>query len=249
MKRLKFIIWTICLLTLPCFIACDDDDEVYEIDMATVHESDGTFTLESDNFGNLIPSSNDLLTRNKVNVEGQRIMAYFQFNEEEGNKSSRSIKIYDLYKVLTKKLYEMPAEKEDSIGNNPVTVTSIYASHEHLNIFFTYLGNNSGIAHMVNLVTTEGSEPDAEGLLEVEFRHNKNGDIEAYPQSGWVSFELSSIPGYTDGTVKGLKVKVNNGDQIEKTYKISFPLTSSTTTENHTNPTLSFGSFSNTKAE
>jgi len=244
MKKLKFITWVLCLLTIPYFIACDDDDEVYEVDMVTVHENDGNLSIESDCYGHLSITNSDILTHYKVNKEGQRIIAYFQFNENEVQKNNRSVRIYDLYKVLTKKLYEMPVEKEDSIGNDPITVSSIYASHEHLNIFFTFLGSNSGIAHMLNLVTTEESQKDENGLLEVEFRHNLEEDNEIYPQSGWVSFELNSIPGYTEGTTKGLKVKVNNGDGEEKTYTVN--LVSSK--EDKSNK-LSLGSFSSTRTK
>ncbi len=244
MKKFKFLTWTLCLLTIPFFISCDDDDEVYEIDMATVHDSDGNLSLESDYFGYLPVSNKDILTYYKVNKEGQRILAYFQFNEDDAKKENRSIKIYDLYKVLTKKLYDMPAEKEDSIGNDPIAVSSIYTSRDHLNIFFTYLGSNSGIAHMLNLITTEESQVDENGLLEVEFRHNLEGDNEVYPQSGWVSFELSSIPGFTEGTINGIKVKVNNGNEVEKTYRINWLLT-----EKDKSNKLSFGSFSNTRTK
>lgn len=244
MKKLKFLTWTLCMLAIPFFIACDEDDEVYEIDMATVHESDGVLSLESDEYGNLPVSNSDILTHYKVNKEGQRILAYFQFNDNDAQKGDNSVTIYDLYKVLTKKLYEMPAEKEDSIGNDPIAVSKIYASRNHLNIFFTFLGSNSGIAHMLNLVTTEESQVDEEGLLEVEFRHNLEEDSEVYPQSGWVSFELSSIPGFTEGTTNGLKVKVSNGDGEEKTYKIKWILT-----EEDKDNKLSYGSFSNTKTK
>lgn len=243
MKKLKFLTWTLCLLTIPFFTACDDDDEVYEIDMATVHESEGTLSLESDYYGDISIINSDILTHYKVNKEGQRILAYFQFNDDK-SRSDRSVKVYDLYKVLTKRLYEMPAEKEDSIGNDRISVSRIYASKNHLNIFFTFLGSNSNIAHMLNLVTTEESQIDENGILEVEFRHNLEGDNEVYPQSGWVSFELNSIPGYTEGTTKSIKVKVNNGDGEEKTYKIEWQSAGEDKSSK-----LSFSSFSNTKTK
>lgn len=244
MKKLRFITWVLCLLTLPCFIACDDDDEVYEVDMATVRENEGNLSIESDYYGHLSVSNSDILTHYKVNKEGQRILAYFQLNEDEVQKKNRSVRICDLYKVLTKRLYEMPVEKEDSIGNDPIAISKIYTSREHINIFFTFLGSSSGIAHMLNLITTEESQKDENGLLEVEFRHNLEGDREIYPQSGWVSFELNSIPGYTEGTTKRLKIKVNNGGGEERSYTISL-----VSSEEDKSKKLSIESFSNTKTK
>ncbi len=250
MKKMNLIFGLLCLLTFTTFTACDDDDDnfTYYADMATVKELDGQWILQSDNCGKLVPDNSSIIKLNDAAKDGQRVIAAFNFfNEENSRNSSRSIELYDIYRVLTKDLYQMPAEKEDSIGNDPVYIKKIVSSEEHINIFFQYKGSDSGIAHFINLVTTESSAVNEEGLLDVEFRHNNEGDHPHYLQNGWVAFPLKSIPGYSENTTKGLKIKVYNGDGKEQiiTYKFN--------TENNDSDIESQGlnilSFSNTKTK
>ena len=84
--------------------------------------------------------------------------------------------------------------------------------------------------HFLNLVINdkEESAPTADEdsaedeYINLEFRHNSEGD---YPQSlgeGYVSFKLDKIKGRMEGK-KGLRIRVNTLYGGPKTYEVKFP--------------------------
>lgn len=249
MKKRNLILGLLSLLTFTTFIACDDDDSFsYYTDMATVKEQDGQWILQSDNCGNLIPDNSSIIKINDAAKDGQRVIAAFNFfNDKKSKNSSRSIELYDIYRVLTKNLYQMPDEKEDSIGNDPIYIKKIVCSTEHINIFFQYKRSNSGIAHFINLVTTESSIVNKDGLLNVEFRHNNERDHPDYIQQGWVAFPLKSIPGYTENTINGLLIKVYNGNG--ETQLITYKFKNDNNNSEKDSEGLNIPSFSSTKTK
>lgn len=251
MKKINLIIGLLCMMWVaPMLTACDDDDDFsYYTDMATVADEDGQWILQSDNGGKLIPEDASLIKAHNAEKDGQRIIAAFNFTDERNG--SNRIKLYDVYRVLTKNVYKLTEAKEDSIGNDPIAITKLFKSQDHLNIRFVYEGNASGIAHFINLVTTDQSTIDDKGLLYMELRHNNEGDHPRFRQAGWAAFPLKSIPGYEEGKIKGVKIKVNKGDGNEETIAYVFPTQQDNgqTKLKQDNKELSITSFSNTETK
>ena len=223
MKKKNLFWGLLALLTLPTtFIACDDDDDdfVYYTDMATVKDMNGQWILLGDECGELVPDNTALLKANDADKDGQRIIAAFDYDDKE-NRNNKKIELYDIYRVLTKDFYQLPENDEhkaDSIGNDPIAISRILTSPEHINIQFVINGDNSNIKHFINLISVgENPEPDASGVLKVELRHNNEGDHPRMRQWGWAAFTLKSIPGYTEGKTKKLSIKVYEGNGTEKT--------------------------------
>lgn len=255
MKKINYLFGLMCLLTLPIFIACDDDDDfTYYTDMATVTEQDGQWILQTDNCGELIPDNSSILKVHEANNEGQRVIAAFNYFEKQ-DRSNRSIELYDIYKILTKDVYQMPAnneEKEDSIGNDPIKIKKILMSDEHINIYFVYNGDGySGIKHFINLITVgDNPQPDANGVLQMEFRHNNEGDHPRNLQPGWVAFPLKSIPGYENGTTKKLSIKVKERSDLDTIITYDLKNKNSETEQvNNNAQEYAVNSFSNTKTK
>lgn len=250
MKKINLIIGLLCMMWVaPMFTSCDDDDDFsYYTDMATVAEEDGQWVLNSDNGGKLIPEDASLIKANQAEKDGQRVIAAFNFTDD---RNGNRVKLYDVYRVLTKDAFQMTEADEDSIGNDPIAITRIFASADHINIRFIYEGNVSGIKHFINLVTTEQSTIDSKGLLYMELRHNNEGDHPRFTQAGWVAFPLKSIPGFTEGKIKGLRIKTNKGDGNEETIAYTFPTKEDNgqTKLNKDNTELSISSFSNTETK
>ncbi len=250
MKIRNLIIGLLSLLALPTFVACDDDDDGYNFtyytDMATVEYKDGSLILQSDNYGELIPINAGVLASYDADKENQRVIAAFNFTDKN-NRANYSVKLYDIYRVLTKDVYQMPAddeEKNDSIGNDPIVVKRIMTSPKHINFYFTVYGNNSDIKHFINLITVgDNAEPDSDGTLHVEFRHNNEGDHPRITQWGWAAFPLESIPGYSEGKTKQLSIKVNEGNNTETiiTYDLN--------NDNENAKRYNISDFSNTKTK
>lgn len=248
MKTRNLIVGLLSLLALPTFVACDDDNFTYYTDMATVENEDGRLLLQSDNCGELIPVNPGLLASFDADKDNQRIIAAFNFTDKD-NRANYGVELYDIYRVLTKDVYRMPAndeEKNDSIGNDPIAIKRIMTSPKHINFYFTVYGNRSDIKHFINLITVgDNAEPDADGTLHVEFRHNNEGDHPRFVQWGWAAFPLESIPGYSEGKTKRLSIKVNEGNNTETI--ITYNLEENNDNENAKMYNIS--DFSNTKTK
>lgn len=254
MRTKNLLFGLMCLLALPTFVACDDDDDfTYYTDMATVESLDGRWVLQSDNCGQLIPANPGILNMCDADKENQRIIAAFNFIDED-NRSNNGIELYDIYRVLTKDLYQMPAndeEKADSIGNDPVYVRRITTSEKHINFYFSVMGDHTDLKHFINLITVgDDVQPDADGTLAVEFRHNNEGIHPRVTQWGWAAFPLESIPGYTEGKTKRLSIKVNEGNNTQTiiTYDLSSGESESNQPE-HNAREYTISDFSNTKTK
>ena len=114
MKTKNLLLGLLCLLTLPTtFIACDDDEFVYYTDMATVTDRDGRWVLESDNCGELIPLNTAALKMHDADKDNQRVIAAFNYVDEK-DRSNKGIELYDIYRVLTKDVYCMPADDTEA---------------------------------------------------------------------------------------------------------------------------------------
>ena len=214
MKKMNLIFGLLCLLTFTTFTACDDDDDnfTYYADMATVKELDGQWILQSDNCGKLVPDNSSIIKLNDAAKDGQRVIAAFNFfNEENSRNSSRSIELYDIYRVLTKDLYQMPAEKEDSIGDDRINITNMWIANDHLNIQYQiHYDDTSNKSHMLNLIVNEAADDknDKEDYLTLEFRHNAYGEAQRKLGPGIVSFRLNNIRQLAEGK-RGLNIRVN----------------------------------------
>lgn len=226
MKKTKLLLMgLICFLSLPAFVACDDDDDYisYLIDMGTVTQDGDVWYIDGDQAGRMLPDNTALLKANGALNQDQRVIAYFNFTGSDARSQGyEPINLYDVYRVLTKDVYLMPVEggnytpeeieaKQDSIGHDPIGLSKGFISEKHINLYFTMYGSNSGISHFINLVAAEDAVPE-NGVLTVELRHNNEGDREAFRQWGWVAFPLNSIPGYEDGTTTKLRIKTDEGD-------------------------------------
>ena len=203
MKTRTFIVGLLSLLTLPTFIACDDDDFTYYTDMATVENEDGRLILQSDNCGELIPENPGLLASFDADNENQRIIAAFNFIDKD-NRSNYGVELYDIYRVLTKDVYQMPADdetKNDSIGNDPINVSEAWFGGNYLNMeFYIPVKGNSSTAHFINLVVDDVA-PATNDTVYVTLRHNayddKPGEGRVPGDYRWawgnVSFDLASL--------------------------------------------------------
>ena len=232
MSKLKNLILSTVLIASATFIqSCSDDENIeYITEIGTVsyisnNESEQTQVNGDYNGLSNILNKNALKYAQSDSV-GQRIL--YTYIIEADNKSAalpqnakQSIKIYDIYKVLTKKMDTYnPDTQTDNFGNDNISINWMYISSAHLNIQFTIRRSSSSIAHRISLVALEGSKPDENGVLHLELRHNKFNDDPYINNIGYVSYTLESIPGYKDGTLKKLIITCKNSDSITESHEI-----------------------------
>ena len=113
------------------------------------------------------------------------------------------------------------------IGYDKIKVFSLWAKADYINISFGI--NVSGQAqHLLNLVAVEEDKVQQEGKpIQLQFRHNKNGDNENYPSGkSNVSFKLDEYIQANKGKSE-LTFEITwteyNGTEKKETVKYPLP--------------------------
>lgn len=218
-----------------CLDVNDDVDNMFSENipvnaaLATVvvpSEVAGETMIESDNEGCAYVVNPSILTHHEANNKGQRIFYTYRSAESPvGSQNSRApfIEINYLKKILTKHIDLLKEGEEDIYGHDGINYLSYNMGKTHLTLQFQLLmTNGSNISHRISLVAKGDAMPDADGYLTVELRHNAEGDTQQHVSNAeYVSFPLSSAPGYKEGTLKGFKMKYNSIYYGEETVTIS----------------------------
>lgn len=211
-KRPIFIIFIAALL-MPLLHACLDDDTTnhHQLTIGTIKVVDGQeyyFALDE---GTKMYPGDTTNIHNYTVVPEQRAFVYFDLLEEKVSGYDYNAAIYRIENILTKDIYLMPAEKEDSIGDDRINITNMWIANDHLNIQYQiHYDDTSNKSHMLNLIVNEAADDknDKEDYLTLEFRHNAYGEAQRKLGPGIVSFRLNNIRQLTEGK-RGLNIRVN----------------------------------------
>ena len=229
----KIILTSILLFLI--FNACDDDDG-YSLSkrwetIATAYPVSGnSYYLMFDNGEKIGVAASNVTYLPKAN---QRIYLNFTYLSDSTNGFDHLVKVNWLAEILTKEVIDLTFENQDSIGNDPVKIHSLWIGDDYLNIYFGYnYGKQS--THYINLVnnTIPDPYPSEGGEIYLEFRHNKNDDPEWYGKNGYAAFDLRKYK--EEAITKGkdsLKFVIGVLDFGEeyKTYSITYKLNNNTT--------------------
>jgi len=101
------------------------------------------------------------------------------------------VKINSMRDILMKGILELTYANEDSIGNDPILVRNAWLTGNLLNFELKYRGGNN--IHYINLVKQPGENTLEQQPVELELRHNDNGDTGNIPFAAFVSFDLSAL--------------------------------------------------------
>lgn len=239
MKKFKFYVFIFAIMiAMPLFQSCLDDDDspsdllvISTIDMISQDSKDFYFTLDN---GEKMYPSNGHAWNGADFVKGQRAFVIFNELEEPVSGYDHNVQVKQIKKILTKDIVTMDDEEntEEKIGDDKINATYMWITKDkkYLTIEFQYYGTHSeDKKHFLNLVinntqpapaANEGNEEDE--YINLEFRHNNEGD---YPQSlgeGYVSFKLDEIKDQMEGK-KGLRIRVKPLYGEVKKYEVKFP--------------------------
>ncbi len=215
MKKLKYMLWGLCLLaTTPFFTSCLDDKEdlTYgissEMQLSTVRLLDNDkLYFEFDDGNTLYPNDGSVL-RNYDAQDGQRVFVYYNLLEEkvEGYTYHGDIRL--IQDILTKQIIPLTEETEDSIGDDRINVVEMLIAGGYLNLSFQYYGTHTeDNKHMLNLVQNETIEYPESDYIPLEFRHNAYDDYPSCIGWGYVCFNLESIEELIEEK-KGLEIRI-----------------------------------------
>ena len=225
MKKL-FIAISLLLL----IVSCDDDiksNENNHIDIATVQNPNlsTAFYFSLDNGDRLYTNTANLL--NYKPKDGQRIIANYSFIETSSatsNSININVRLNDVYEVLTKGIFKIKPQQQDSIGNDQIEIKSMWIGSDYLNVEFEYLGLSK--THYISLVS-DSTKTFSDNKIHLEFRHNANGDYPTYSKWGIASFNLRSIKP-SNASVDSVKLAIHTREYAtpaDKTYPLTYKFT------------------------
>jgi hypothetical protein len=126
---------------------------------------------------------------------GDRIIVNYTVvgDNSDGNSDATEyyVKVNSLKKVLMKDIIDITPENQDSIGNDPVIVRDAWVTDSLLTFKIKYWGYDQ--THFINLVKQPGEITEASQPIDLELRHNINGDDENIPYTAFVSFKLNKL--------------------------------------------------------
>ena len=216
MKRI-FSQISVFLFSALLLTACFNDDgyslDKYWIDIATVDnpQERSEFFLRLDdstllwtaasNFNNYRPKDGQRVIANYTVLSDKRATGMYDYD----------VKLNDVYTVLTKGIFQITPEKQDSIGHDSIYVTEMWIGSKFLNVEFYYYGYSK--THFINLVSDSLKTYD-DDKVHLEFRHNANNDAPVYKRWGIVSFDISTLQTNAADSVN-LVIHVNKPNQVE----------------------------------
>jgi hypothetical protein len=217
------LIWTIAVVALIA-TSCQEDDDSYSLGKYWIGfgivDKTGTdsFTIVMDDGSVLFPVAGQIYD-SWYEDDGRVLVNYTIVSDKNVSANSKEYyaKINSVRKVLKKGIIDITPEVADSIGNDPIIIRDAWVSkNQLLNFELRYLGNYA--VHFINLVKEPGELTAADQPVELELRHNRNGDQEYYGYNAYVSFDMSAIkiPGLD--SVRFI-VRSTNYDGVEKTFE------------------------------
>lgn len=224
MKTLNFfLVLGFLAITLQ---GCLREDDPYSLDkywisIATVEnpETKTSFFLRLDDSTLLWTAASQFI--NYAPADGQRVIANYTIlsDKRQTGMYDYDVRINDVYEVLTKPIFHITPDTQDSIGNDPIKVEDIWIGRHYLNIGFLYFGHIK--THFINLVS-DAARTYTDGKVHLEFRHNANDDMPLYQRWGYVSFDISELKTLQPDSVQ-LVIHVNEPNRSEiKQYEITY---------------------------
>ncbi|NDV47561.1 hypothetical protein D0T49_10930 [Paludibacter sp. 221] len=224
MKAVKKLLFL--LLFTVFMVSCKDDGyslDYYWIDIATVENTGqrSAFYFRLDDNTLMFTAASNFYNYYRPK-DGQRIIANYTIlnDKPEGSAYDHDVRLNDVFEVLTKEVYSITPETEDSIGNDPINIVDMWIGNDYLNVEFEFKGLNK--VHFINLVS-DANKTYTDGKVHLEFRHNAYGDMPSYRRRGIVSFNLKSLQEGVSGVDKlDLVIHVKESDSVEKTYQQTY---------------------------
>lgn len=237
MKKLKFIAFILAATALVPFLqSCLDDDNdpseslvISTINVPNPDSKDFYFTL--DDGKKMFPGDSRGLGSYEL-TDGQRAFVIFNQLEDKVEGYDYNIQIKNIRNILTKDIVTLGEGEntDEKIGDDKINATYMWITQDskYLTIEIQYYGSQSeNKKHFLNLVinksapeTTDNEDND---YLELEFRHNDEGDSPNHLEEGYVSFKLDKIKELAEGK-KGLRIRVNTIYNGIKYYTKDFPV-------------------------
>lgn len=210
----KNLVAALVITAVYLLTACNREETLYYSALGIIHISEDSVVIETDNGNRLLVDDRDKIGIPLVDKD--RVIAYFTLVDRTAPAGiDLVIEIYDISKVLYKPVIELTSAIADSIGDDPLTVGSVWLDKDFLNLSFIYYGGQR--MHFINLIRQPGELRT--DTIDLEIRHNDNDDGGTNSYSGFVSFDLSSLQNDVNDSVI-LRIKAR--EFSNQTYRENF---------------------------
>ncbi len=181
--------------------------------------TDYFFHLDNDTLLRVVSSD----YQNYVPGDGQRLFAEFYVVDdvrEESDPVHYNIHLQHVNEMLTKDIFSIAPEFEDSIGNDKVSIESMWIGGDHLNaLFYVYLHDQK---HLINLIQDKNKIYDEDDRIHLEFRHNSNEDLQWQKTYAYASFDISPLQSFDSDSVNlVVHVKPYHNEE-ESTFELTY---------------------------
>jgi len=213
---------SVAIFAALIFTACSSDNSDYK-DMyegfVTVENPDSTttFYLITDNALRLLTTTEKFIPAHRV-----RLFARFAIDEKmpEGSEYDYKVELISCQGVMTKNIFNITPETQDSIGNDPIEIRDLWIASDYLNVEFVIYYYNIN-KHYFNLVT-DTSRHYNDDALHFELRHNANNDYPYEPARGYASFDILPLRVVADSDSLNLVIHSKEYGSGEKTRTIVY---------------------------
>lgn len=216
MKKTGILVFIAAMLVFAA--SCEKEES------KTYYSSIGVLTIKTDSTIIETDAGERLWVRNPATlgtslIDKDRITFSFSMIDETlPTNIDYIIDISSVQKVLLKPITIFNSALEDSVGNDPLQINSLWLAKDFLNLDFGYYGGSA--RHYIHLIRAEGEIPT--DTVNLEIRHNENDDRGTDGYYAFVSFNLISLRNNVKDSVK-LRIKATeyNSRTFEKifTYK------------------------------
>lgn len=225
-RKTRNILITLATLLAVAFLhSCMEEETEYaQLTIGTIRVIEGPeYYFEIDNGSTMYPGDTTNI-HNYTPEEGQRAFVHFDLLDEKVPGYDYNAIVYRIENILTKDIYFMPPEKNDSIGDDPVNITDVWFTGDYINIQYQlYFDKSSDVKHTLSLVvneeTTASGSDTSTDYLPLEFRHNAHHEPQTDHGAGLVSFKIDNILPLMQGK-KGVRIRVRtlyDGVQYKET--------------------------------
>ena len=223
-KNVKIKCLGVIILFIAVFTSCKNEPAkpVYR-SIATVVNPDSVraYSFISDKGNRMKPTNATHILKN-----GQRIIADFHIVNEkpEGSDYDYDVEYVYLYRILTKEIFNITPQAQDSIGNDEIGIHQMWIGSHFLNVEFFF--GASSKTHYINLVSDADKTYD-DDKVHLEFRHNTNHDFPEQTSWGLVSFNLRSLQGNAVGDSVKIVIHTNEYNSGAKTHELTYKFNNS----------------------
>lgn len=180
------------LIFFIIFASCSNDNEdsldQFTVSLATVNpisDKKDSYYLTLDDGSTIWPSMSSISYSAKAN---QRVIINYTPLANESMGYDHSVKINSLQEILTAQIISINNDNAEIIGDEPIKILDLWIGDNYLNIHFMInVGGNK--SHLINLIKINESE----GSIEMELRHNINGDEPKYSIKNYAAFDLKPL--------------------------------------------------------